>query len=766
MPPPRPCPPALPRSLPLLPTALLLAASIFQAPAQEPAAPPPATAARRELTTAAQVLALPREEALRRRLPVRLRGIVTLPMSSQRMAYVQDETDAVIVQISAWPAGGLPSGTLVEVRGTADFAVFAPQVIKAEVTVTGSGPMPEPMALPVADMMRGRGFGRWVRIRGVIRDMHLDRDVLGLSVAAQGQRVFCLSTGFPEGRLPVEWLESPVEVDGVCWTDVDANRRPIGFHLVGIGPECVRRQPAADPFAGRPLPLTEEKRLREASDARLLVRGRVVADTQDGRVFLTTDFGPVQVRRAEPLLRADARVLRYERPEQPALEPGDEVECAGAPQGAPGAPVLLDGEFRKLKSGPPPEPVAISVPKAVSGTFDSALVRLRAQVLSQETLEDFSGGSRGVLNVQAGDTLFQAWLPPGEGAPQPPLAPRTLLELTGICLSHPRPGMAGEGGGGAFHLQLTGHTPLKSLGPAPLWMQPGLRRALWAGAAVTAAGLGGVFFLSYLVKRRTRELAAANTCLSQEVEARRRTQTELDRALQTERELVNLKSRFVSLVSHEFRTPLGIIMSAVELLRHYTERINVGQRQELLDDIHESTRRMSGLMEQVLTLGRTESGHADFRRLPLDLDQLAAALTAELCAALSVPCPVLWEPQGDLKGAEGDETLLRHIFSNLLSNAVKYSAEGGTVLFSAVREESDALFTVRDHGLGIPESDLPRVFDAFHRGANVGDIPGTGLGLVIVKRCVELYGGEISVAGAPGGGTVFTVRLPLFAAEG
>ncbi|RYD31924.1 MAG: HAMP domain-containing histidine kinase [Verrucomicrobiaceae bacterium] len=698
---------------------------------------------------------------------MRLRGIVTLPVPSQRMVYMQDETDAVIVQIPAWPVGGLNSGTRVEIRGTADCGVFAPQVIEAEVTVTGSGPMPEPLALPVADMMRGRGFGRWVRIKGVIRDMHLDRDVLGLSVAAQGKRVFCLSTGFPEERLPVEWLESPVEVDGVCWTDVDPNRRPFGFHLVGIGPECVRRQPAADPFAGPPLPLTEGKRLREAADARLLVRGRVAADLQDGRVFLTTDFGPVQVRRAEPLLRADARVLRYERPEQPALEPGDEVECAGAPQGGPGAPVLLDGEFLKLKSGPPPEPVAISVPEAASGAFDSALVRLRAQVLSQETREDFYGGDRReFLNVQAGDILFQAWLPPGAGAPQPPLAPRTLLELTGICLSHPRPDMAGGGSGGAFHLQLAGPAPLKSLGPAPLWMQPGLRRALWAGAAVTAAGLGGVFFLSYLVKRRTRELAAANTSLSQEVEARRRTQTELDRALRTERELVNLKSRFVSLVSHEFRTPLGIIMSAVELLRHYAERMNDSQRRELLDDIHESTRRMSGLMEQVLTLGRTESGHADFRRLPLDLDQLVAALTGELCAALSVPCPVLWEPQGDLKGAEGDETLLRHIFSNLLSNAIKYSPEGGTVLFSAVREEADTVFTVRDHGLGIPESDLPCVFDAFHRGANVGDIPGTGLGLVIVKRCVELHGGDISVAGAPGGGTVFTVRLPLFAAEG
>ena len=109
-----------------------------------------------------------------------------------------------------------------------------------------------------------------------------------------------------------------------------------------------------------------------------------------------------------------------------------------------------------------------------------------------------------------------------------------------------------------------------------------------------------------------------------------------------------------------------------------------------------------------------------------------------------------------------DESLLRHIFSNLLANAVKYSAEGSEVEFTVKRDGAHAVFTVQDRGIGIPEADHPRLFEAFHRGSNVGQISGTGLGLMIVKRCVDLHRGEISFVSKEGQGTTFTVRLPLF----
>jgi signal transduction histidine kinase len=236
-----------------------------------------------------------------------------------------------------------------------------------------------------------------------------------------------------------------------------------------------------------------------------------------------------------------------------------------------------------------------------------------------------------------------------------------------------------------------------------------------------------------------------------------------ERELEIERRLSQLKSSFVSMVSHEFRTPLGITMSAVELLQHYSDRIPPEKREALLADIHGSTRHMSDLMEQVLLLGRAEAGKLGFRPAPLDLPALARRLAEETSLATQHRCP--WEVrlEGTLEGAVGDEALLRHILGNLLSNGAKYSPAGAPVELIVRRERNEAIIKVRDRGIGIPEEDLSQLFQAFHRGGNVGKIPGNGLGLAIVKRCVTLHLGSVEVASPRGGaGTEFTVRLPLF----
>ena len=235
-----------------------------------------------------------------------------------------------------------------------------------------------------------------------------------------------------------------------------------------------------------------------------------------------------------------------------------------------------------------------------------------------------------------------------------------------------------------------------------------------------------------------------------------------EQELAAEREVSELKSRFVTTVSHEFRTPLGITMSAVELLRHYEDRLPAEEKTQLFDDIHLATRNMAGLMEQVLVLGRVDAGKLAYKPAPVDLDLLARKLTDESLSATNRKCAVRWTPEGDLSGAHADEALLRHILTNLLNNGVKYSAAGSTVHLSARREGPMAVFTVTDEGIGIPEADLPRLFEAFHRGSNVGDIPGTGLGLVIIKRCVDLHRGSIQVKSKPGEGTTFSVRIPAW----
>jgi signal transduction histidine kinase len=226
--------------------------------------------------------------------------------------------------------------------------------------------------------------------------------------------------------------------------------------------------------------------------------------------------------------------------------------------------------------------------------------------------------------------------------------------------------------------------------------------------------------------------------------------------------LNQLKSRFVSIISHEFRTPLGIIMSAADILRKYTDRLAPERRTEHLQEIHDATRHMAGMMEQVLLLGRAESGRLAFTAAPLDLAGLCEKLVDEQISASRGRCPIVFTSAKLKSSARGDEGLLRHIFSNLLSNAVKYSPEGSQVDFAVERAGDEALFTVRDRGIGIPKAEAARLFTAFHRCTNVGEIPGTGLGLLIVKRCVELHGGTITFESTEGRGTTFTVRLPLF----
>lgn len=243
---------------------------------------------------------------------------------------------------------------------------------------------------------------------------------------------------------------------------------------------------------------------------------------------------------------------------------------------------------------------------------------------------------------------------------------------------------------------------------------------------------------------------------------RRRAEAELQNALAQERELSQLRSEFVSLVSHEFRTPLEIIMSSVDNLLRYHDRLPPQQREQLLRTVNKSVRRMSGMMEEVLVLGRLETDRMSFHPAPLDLPSLCRRLCEEIAATTGNRCVIDLQADEMAEPANGDESLLRHIFSNLLSNAVKYSPEGARVAFTVRRDRESAVCRVADCGCGIPTADQKRMFQAFHRGSNVGQVPGTGLGLLIVQRCVSLHGGALGFESAEGRGTTFTVRLPLF----
>jgi PAS domain S-box-containing protein len=242
---------------------------------------------------------------------------------------------------------------------------------------------------------------------------------------------------------------------------------------------------------------------------------------------------------------------------------------------------------------------------------------------------------------------------------------------------------------------------------------------------------------------------------------RKKSEAEMREALEQQRALNELRSRFVAMTSHEFRTPLAAILSAEEVLRHYGDRLPPGDRTETLDTIEQGVQRMSRMLDRVLLLGRADAQLLDFQPAALDLRRLCGQLVEE--ARLQQPGAkpaVLCEVADDAAEGDYDEKLLRHIFGNLLSNAIKYSPHGGQVRFRVHREGDDVVLRVSDEGIGIPPDEIGHLFESFHRASNVGAIQGTGLGLAIVKNAVQTHGGTIDVESALGKGTTFTVRLP------
>ncbi len=248
----------------------------------------------------------------------------------------------------------------------------------------------------------------------------------------------------------------------------------------------------------------------------------------------------------------------------------------------------------------------------------------------------------------------------------------------------------------------------------------------------------------------------------------RETQEQMRRALEQEKELGELKTRFVSMASHEFRTPLATIQTSSELLEHYSDRLTPEQRHEAIADIQASVQRIGAMMDNFLSFGRVGSGSQVCKPQPLMLLEILQSMVQGVIAADGHQHMV------DLSAGHGvdastclmlDEVLLRQIVGNLLTNACKYSSFGQSVKLDTYLQVQDSglaqlCISVADSGIGIPQEDLPRLFDTFHRAANAGTVQGTGLGLAIVKRALDAHGGRIDVMSQLEQGSCFTARLP------
>ncbi len=263
------------------------------------------------------------------------------------------------------------------------------------------------------------------------------------------------------------------------------------------------------------------------------------------------------------------------------------------------------------------------------------------------------------------------------------------------------------------------------------------------------------------VAERTAALQTANTQLNQANE-------EVSRALEREKELNELKSRFLSMTSHEFRTPLAVILSSAQLIERYYSRLSEDKKFSHLQRIQASVRHISALVDDVLLVEQGRVGRLQFNPAPLDLVAFCRDMIEEFEMGIAAGHQLTFLTTGLADPprllAQMDESLLQHILRNLLSNAVKYSPEGSHITLDLGYTGETVCLVVADQGIGIPTSDQARLFDSFHRASNVGTISGTGLGLYIVKQAVKQHRGTIEVESQEGGGTTCTIKLPWVAA--
>jgi signal transduction histidine kinase len=247
--------------------------------------------------------------------------------------------------------------------------------------------------------------------------------------------------------------------------------------------------------------------------------------------------------------------------------------------------------------------------------------------------------------------------------------------------------------------------------------------------------------------------------LLRDVSSRKRIERDMLANLERERQLSEMKSQFVSVASHEFRTPLAAAVGSLELLERHAARMTEAKRGELLTRIQGSLARLTTIMNEVLNLSRADSGRVKVKRMAVDLPRFVQDIVREVEMGDRQQHAFSFQVSGGPNVVPADTNLLNHILSNLIGNAVRYSPAGTTISIALALGDQTFSFTVADEGIGIPESERDRIFEPFVRGSNVGQIGGTGLGLNIVKRYTELMGGRIELL--PGGkGAVFRVSVP------
>ncbi|MDX1478825.1 MAG: PAS domain-containing sensor histidine kinase [Saprospiraceae bacterium] len=277
------------------------------------------------------------------------------------------------------------------------------------------------------------------------------------------------------------------------------------------------------------------------------------------------------------------------------------------------------------------------------------------------------------------------------------------------------------------------------------------------------------------VVQRTEELQDAvnklleiNRKLAHEISERQAAETalkasqaELEEALQKEKELNELKSRFVSMASHEFRTPLSTILSSIALIRRYTEGHQQPKRDKHIKRVTAAVETLNGILNDFLSISKIEEGKIEMKQEPCRINVICSEVLDEIEGLLKKGQTIRHEDASGNLEIVVDRNILKNILFNLVSNAIKYSGEGKPIHCRTFTENGELCFEITDEGIGIPETEQKYLFSRFFRASNATNIQGTGLGLNIVAGYVDMLGGRIEFTSQTNEGSKFSVYIPI-----
>ncbi|MBX2954986.1 MAG: PAS domain S-box protein [Cyclobacteriaceae bacterium] len=257
------------------------------------------------------------------------------------------------------------------------------------------------------------------------------------------------------------------------------------------------------------------------------------------------------------------------------------------------------------------------------------------------------------------------------------------------------------------------------------------------------------------------DLEKANHFLQEQIAERKKAEEETKKALDKEREVNELKTKFVSIASHEFRTPLSTVLSSASLIKQYKENGDLDKMDKHVQRIKSSVNHLTAILNDFLSLGKLEEGRIEVVREIVSIKDFFEEIREEIKPLLKEGQHIELTCDLQQKEIPLDKRVLRNILFNLLSNASKYSAPHKPIYINSYFHTNNLVITIKDEGIGIPEVEVKHLFERFFRASNVTNIQGTGLGLNIVKRYVDLLNGTIDFNSAEGKGSTFSITLPL-----